>query len=124
MALRFSLLALLLLGAAALRVPLAPRGAAASRCARPLMMADADDSSASAQPSEEPPPPSPPPMTEKEIRRSMMPTDFLGVFDVSTTAGALGASIVVACGFGLLVETIKFIDPSPASPSVFGSIWS
>jgi len=43
-------------------------------------------------------------------KSSDMPTDFLGVFDVTTSSGALGASITVALAFGVLVEGVKFID--------------
>jgi len=53
---------------------------------------------------------------------SSMPTDFLGIFDTTTSFGALGASLVVAAAFGFLVETIKFIDPNTSSPSIFGSL--
>tara|TARA_B110001452_G_scaffold249340_1_gene236813 strand:+ start:163 stop:708 length:546 start_codon:yes stop_codon:yes gene_type:complete len=47
-----------------------------------------------------------------------------GVFDVTTAGGSLGASLVVAAAFGVVLELVKFIDPDPSSPSVFGSAWS
>ena len=60
----------------------------------------------------------------KKYSGSTMPTNFLGVFDTTTSGGSLGASLVVAAAFGLLVETVKYFDPNSASPSVFGSAWS
>ena len=55
---------------------------------------------------------------------STMPTKFLGFLDVTTGPGSLAASLVVAAAFGVLVEFVKFVDPNPSSPSVFGSLWS
>ena len=58
----------------------------------------------------------PPPPAEPEVRNSRgsdMPTNFLGVFDVQTTTGSLGASLVVAGGFGVLIELLKFFDRAP-----------
>ena len=68
----------------------------------------------------------PPPAAEKKAsgRQSDMPTNFLGFIDVTTTGGSLAASLIVAGGFGLFVEFVKFLDPNSASPSVFGSLWS
>jgi hypothetical protein len=53
-----------------------------------------------------------------------MPTDFLGFLDVNTTFGSIAASLIVAGGFCVLVELVKFVDKSPSTPSVFGSLWS
>ena len=52
-----------------------------------------------------------------------MPTDFLGFLDVNTTFGSIAASLIVAGGFCVLVELVKFVDKSPSTPSVFGSLW-
>uniref|UniRef100_A0A7S2HCU3 H(+)-exporting diphosphatase n=1 Tax=Haptolina brevifila TaxID=156173 RepID=A0A7S2HCU3_9EUKA len=65
------------------------------------------------------------PEAKAEVKKTAtggMPTDFLGVFDVTTTFGALGASIVVSVLFVVLVEGIKFIDPNPATRGMFGNI--
>ena len=53
-----------------------------------------------------------------------MQTDFLGFLDVNTTFGSIAASLIVAGGFCVLVELVKFVDKSPSTPSVFGSLWS
>jgi len=47
---------------------------------------------------------------------------FMGVFDTTTSAGALGASLTVSLGFCGLVELLKFFDPNnPGDASIFGS---
>ena len=43
------------------------------------------------------------------------PEKFMGVFDINTPVGVIGASLVVSVGFCLVVETIKFFDPSTTS---------
>ncbi|KAL3909600.1 MAG: hypothetical protein SGPRY_009363 [Prymnesium sp.] len=99
---RCTLLSSLLLCTAALRLPLPPSQQAASRVTYPRLMADEKPS----EPSEPPPPPKAAPKRPD----SLMPSDFLGVIDTNTQEGALVASVIVAVGFGVLVEFVKFID--------------
>merc|ERR1711935_319427 len=66
----------------------------------------------------------PPPSSAPKGGQGGMPTDFLGFLDVNTTFGSIAASLIVAGGFCVLVELVKFVDKSPSTPSVFGSLWS
>lgn len=52
--------------------------------------------------------------------QGVMPDKFLGVFDMKSTAGSLGASLVVAVIFCTVVEGIKAFDPRPEVVSMFG----
>ena len=53
----------------------------------------------------------------------VMPDNFMGIFDMKTTFGSLGASLTVAVIFCVVVELIKLIDPNPSSPSMFASLF-
>jgi hypothetical protein len=112
------LLALLLASCQAWRVPMPAAHVTAHRArALPVFMEEAAEASEEPQPAAEAP-------AEKAASKSQMPKDFLGFIDVTTGGGSLLASLIVAGGFGLLVEFIKYADPNTASPSIFGSAWS
>ena len=121
---RLTVLAAIILACDAFRVPL---GAPAMRFATsmetraaPLLQAEGEeDAMPVAAPAAPPAPPAKP-----KSKAGSMPTDFLGVFDTTTAGGSLGASLVVAAAFGVLVEFIRFVDPNPSAPSIFGSAWS
>ena len=69
--------------------------------ALPVIMEEAAEASEEPQPAAEAP-------AEKAASKSQMPKDFLGFIDVTTGGGSLLASLIVAGGFGLLVEFIKY----------------
>eukprot|EP00310_Coccolithus_braarudii_P001345 CAMPEP_0183360936 /NCGR_PEP_ID=MMETSP0164_2-20130417/56157_1 /TAXON_ID=221442 /ORGANISM="Coccolithus pelagicus ssp braarudi, Strain PLY182g" /LENGTH=84 /DNA_ID=CAMNT_0025535385 /DNA_START=135 /DNA_END=389 /DNA_ORIENTATION=+ len=84
-------------------------------------MAEPDEPSpALANETPEPSPSLPSSGSPKSVVPEGMDRMFLGIFDMSTRAGALGASIVVSVAFVTVVEGIKWIDPNPAAPSIFG----
>jgi len=58
-------------------------------------------------------------LIEERSGAGVMPSKFLGVFDMSTGFGSLGGSISVAVMFCFVVELGKLLDPNPASPSMF-----
>ena len=104
----------------ALRVPFVAQGLHASRTLSrtpPLFMEE------DAEPAVETPPPAPPPPA-KDTYDPPSDFKFLGLtLDTNEPGGALGASLIVSVGFCIVVEGIKFLDPSNAGDtSIFGSI--
>ena len=96
----------------ALRVqPTTLRGPSLRRVHPRCSEADADGAE-----SEPPAPASAPDLSGQGV----MPDKFLGVFDMKSTAGSLGASLVVAVIFCTVVEGIKAFDPRPEVVSMFG----
>mmetsp|Transcript_5850 Transcript_5850/g.11553 ORF Transcript_5850/g.11553 Transcript_5850/m.11553 type:complete len:124 (+) Transcript_5850:31-402(+) len=96
----------------------------AHRPRRTTLLVSLEEPAASEPAASEPPIVPPPSSSAKGQGQGSMPTDFLGFIDVNTGGGSLAASLIVAVGFCVLVEFVKFIDKNPSSASIFGSLWS
>ena len=101
------------------RVPAASALVTARRSQRAAVLVSSEDGEVPPTEAEVEAPPKP-----KGSGQGAMPTDFLGFLDVNTGPGSLAASVIVAGGFCTLVELVKFVDKSPSTASVFGSLWS
>jgi len=63
--------------------------------------------------------PSPPPPRKGYSERDEL-ENFLG-WNATEPVGLAGATLTVSLGWCLFVELVRFFDPDPASPSIFGS---
>ena len=103
--------ALLVVACDAFHVPAMPRSARSLRSYSTLIKAQDSVPEGSPVPEDSAVPETQP--KPKSTGAGVMPEKFMGVFDMSSGIGSLGASLTVSVMFCTVVELIKALDPNP-----------